>query len=191
MMIYLASSSPRRAELLRQISIDFEVLRISIDESKIGAESAEQYVSRMSETKALAGRGMVSVDAPILAADTIITIDGNIIGKPTERFCCEEILAKLSAREHQVLSAVALNYGGETRVKVSKNLLSFRQLEASEIESYCASDEPLDKAGAYAIQGKAAIFIERLTGSYSSVMGLPLFETAELLKQAGITVLKP
>ena len=190
MMIYLASSSPRRADLLRQIGIDFEVLSVNIDESKKAAESAERYVSRMSATKAQVGRSMVSVDAPVLAADTIITIDGNIVGKPADHLCCSEILAKLSGREHQVLSAVALNYEGETRLKVSKNQVSFRALEASEIEAYCASEEPLDKAGAYAIQGKAAIFIDHLAGSYSSVMGLPLFETAELLKQVGITVLK-
>ena len=102
-MIYLASSSTRRADLLRQIGIDFQVLRVNVDESKTAAESAERYVSRMSETKAQAGRDMVSVDAPVLAADTIITIDGNIIGKPEDSFCCQQILAKLSGREHQVL----------------------------------------------------------------------------------------
>ncbi len=189
-MIYLASSSPRRADLLRQIGIDFQVLRVNVDESKIAAESAERYVSRMSETKAQAGRSLVSVDAPVLAADTIIAIDGNIVGKPDDSFCCQQILAKLSGREHQVLSAVALNYEGKTRLKLSINQVGFRVLEASEIDAYCATNEPLDKAGAYAIQGKAAIFIDHLAGSYSSVMGLPLFETAELLKQVGITVLK-
>jgi septum formation protein len=99
-------------------------------------------------------------------------------------------LAQLSGRRHAVLSAVALNYQGEIKLRVSKSRVSFRALEAIEIEAYCASDEPLDKAGAYAIQGKAAVFIDHLEGSYSSVMGLPLFETAELLKQVGIAVLK-
>jgi septum formation protein len=190
MMIYLASSSPRRADLLRQIGIEFQVLAVNVDESKTATESAERYVSRMSETKAQAGRSMLSADAPVLAADTIITIDGNIVGKPSDHFCCQQILAKLSGRKHQVLSAVALHFEGKTRLKFSKNQVTFRALEATEIEAYCASNEPLDKAGAYAIQGKAAIFIDHLEGSYSSVMGLPLFETADLLKQVGITVLK-
>jgi septum formation protein len=189
-MIYLASSSPRRAILLNQIGIQFEVLSVDIDESIKADESAEQYVCRMADSKALAGKNLISVDAPVIAADTIITIDGNILGKPRDHSHCGEILANLSGQQHQVLSAVALFNKGETRLKVSKNTVSFRQLEASEIEVYCASDEPLDKAGAYAIQGRAAVFIDHLEGSYSSVMGLPLFETAELLKQAGIAVLK-
>ena len=191
MMIYLASSSPRRADLLRQISIEFEVLHINIDESQNASESAECYVSRICQTKARAGRNIAPTGGPVLAADTIITIDGKIVGKPKNHLCCREILSTLSGREHQVLSAVALDHGGEIRQKVSKNQVSFRALEGSEIEAYCACSEPYDKAGAYAIQGKAAIFIDHMAGSYSSVMGLPLFETAELLKQAGITVLKP
>jgi len=189
-MIYLASRSPRRSILLNQIGIPFKVLNVDIDESKQADESAEQYVCRMAETKALEGKNMISVDAPIIAADTIITIDDKILGKPHDRSQCREILASLSGRQHQVLSAVALYSEGETRIKISNNTVSFRRLEASEIEAYCASDEPLDKAGAYAIQGRAAVFIDRLDGSYSSVMGLPLFETAELLKQVGIAVLK-
>lgn len=187
-MIYLASKSPRRAELLRQIGIDFRVLSINIDEFNIATESAEQYVCRMAKTKAMLGKKMVSAGALILAADTIITIDGNIVGKPVDRSHCRSMLKQLSGRRHQVLSAVAMNYQGETKLRVSKNWVSFRQMEAGEIEAYCASDEPLDKAGAYAIQGKAAVFIEHLEGSYSSVMGLPLFETAELLKQTNIAV---
>jgi septum formation protein len=189
-MIYLASSSPRRAILLDQIGIQFKVLSVDIDESKNTEESAELYVRRMAETKALAGKNQISADAPVIAADTIITIDGNILGKPNDHTQCGEILTILSGRQHQVLSAVALFSEGETRLRVSKNTVSFRRLEASEIEAYCASDEPLDKAGAYAIQGRAAVFIDHLEGSYSSVMGLPLFETAELLKQVGIAVLK-
>ena len=189
-MIYLASSSPRRAHLLKQIGIPFEVLRVDIDESIKAAESAEQYVCRMAETKALAGGKLLSGNATVIAADTIITIDGKILGKPDDGSHCQEILAKLSGRQHLVLSAVALNSEGETRLKVSTNKVSFRQLDAAEIAAYCASDEPLDKAGAYAIQGRAAVFIDHLDGSYSSVMGLPLFETAELLKQVGIAVLK-
>ncbi|RLA14863.1 MAG: hypothetical protein DRQ59_02410 [Gammaproteobacteria bacterium] len=192
-MIFLASSSPRRAELLRQIGIEFETLEISIDESQVPAESAEEYVCRMAETKARAGQKMASARArllPVLAADTIVSIDGSIIGKPDDAQDCCRMLAKLSARQHQVLSAVALSYAGRLELKMSLNQVKFRALEDWEIEACCAQDEPFDKAGAYAIQGKAAIFIERIEGSYSSVMGLPLFETAALLGEAGISVLK-
>ena len=192
-MIILASSSPRRAELLRQIGIDFEILETSIDESRLPVESAEEYVCRMAKTKARAGQKMASArteQLPVLAADTIISIDGSIVGKPDDAQDCRRMLAKLSARQHQVLSAVALDYAGRLELKMSLNQVKFRALEEWEIEAYCAHNEPLDKAGAYAIQGKAAIFIERIEGSYSSVMGLPLFETAALLREAGISVLK-
>ncbi len=190
-MIYLASSSPRRAELLCQIGVRFQILDVEVDESRNTTESAQQYVSRMAETKARAGTSLVSVNVPVIAADTIIAIDGKILGKPDDASHCGEILTQLSGRQHQVLSAVALSYEGEIKLRISQNRVSFRQLEATEIEIYCISQEPLDKAGAYAIQGRAAIFIDHLEGSYSSVMGLPLFETAELLKQAGIAVLEP
>jgi septum formation protein len=189
-MIYLASKSPRRAELLRQIGLQFKVIEVDIDESKNDAESPEAYVCRVAEYKARAGRSALDVDSPVLAADTIIAIDGKLFGKPTDYTHCHKILAQLSGRQHQVLSAVALNFQGETKLKLSKNRVSFRRLESAEIDAYCASEEPLGKAGAYAIQGKAAVFIDHLEGSYSSVMGLPLFETAELLKQVGIAVLK-
>jgi septum formation protein len=192
-MIYLASSSQRRAELLRQIGVDFETLETSIDESRLPTESAEEYVCRMAQTKARAGQKMASARArllPVLAADTIISIDGSIVGKPDDAQDCRRMLARLSARQHQVLSAVALSYAGRLELKMSLNQVKFRALEEWEIEAYCAHKEPLDKAGAYAIQGKAAIFIERIEGSYSSVMGLPLFETAALLQETGISVLK-
>ncbi len=192
-MIFLASSSQRRAELLRQIGVDFKTLAINIDESRLSTESAEEYVCRMAQTKARAGDKLVSARAerlPVLAADTIISIDGSIVGKPDGVQDCRCILAKLSARQHQVLSAVALSYAGRLELKISLSQVKFRALEEWEIETYCAYQEPLDKAGAYAIQGKAAIFIEYMEGSYSSVMGLPLFETAGLLRQAGISVLK-
>ena len=192
-MIYLASSSERRAELLRQIGIEFKILEVNIDESRLDTESAGAYVSRMAEVKARAGQKMLSNLSellPVLAADTIISIDGSIIGKPDKLQDCCAILTKLSARQHQVLSAVAVSFRDRLELKVSVNQVRFRSLEEWEIEAYCAHNEPLDKAGAYAIQGKAAIFIEYMEGSYSSVMGLPLFETAELLRQAGISVFK-
>jgi len=192
-MIYLASSSPRRAELLHQIGVEFTTLAVNIDESLLASESAQEYVCRMAETKVVAGETMISSvagNAPVLAADTIITIDGNIVGKPDNYHHCRRILAQLSGRQHQVMSAVALKFENRIKLKMSINRVSFRRLEQAEIDAYCTSVEPLDKAGAYAIQGIAAVFIEHLEGSYSSVMGLPLFETAELLKQANIAVLK-
>ena len=188
-MIYLASRSPRRAELLRQIGVEFVVHDIDIDESGLPAETPAEYVCRMANSKArvaaeqIAGRQDSSV---VLAADTTIAIDNEIIGKPADRDQCHCILGQLSARQHQVLTAVALASRGDIDLRLSRNRVSFRSLSTQEIESYCATAEPMDKAGAYAIQGKAAMFIEYLEGSYSAVMGLPLFETAELLRNADI-----
>ena len=189
-MIYLASSSPRRAELLRQIGVEFRVLAVDIDESQLAAETPEQYVCRVAKAKAEAVDKVAdNSDIPILAADTTIAIDGTIIGKPDGQKHCECILSKLSGRTHQVLTCVALRYQGTTKLVLSTNQVQFRSLEQSEIEKYCSSEEPMGKAGAYAIQGKAAIFVEKIEGSYSSVMGLPLFETAKILQQAGVTVI--
>ena len=188
-MIYLASSSPRRAELLRQIGVEFSVHATDIDESRRPGEEAEDYVLRMATTKArVAAReiGIAGREAAVLAADTTIALDGDIIGKPADLAECCCILGRLSAREHLVLTAVALATGDEIASRLNRSRVRFRALSASEIEHYCAGSEPMDKAGAYAIQGRAAIFVENLEGSYSSVMGLPLFETAELLKQAGL-----
>jgi septum formation protein len=188
-MIYLASRSPRRAELLHQIGVEFLVHDIDIDESRSPAESVAEYVCRMATSKAriaaeqIAGRQESGV---ILAADTIIALDDDIIGKPADRDQCRCILGQLSARQHLVLTAVALAAQGDIAMRLTRNQVSFRSLSTQEIESYCATAEPMDKAGAYAIQGKAAVFIDHLEGSYSAVMGLPLFETAELLRNADI-----
>lgn len=191
MMIYLASGSPRRAELLQQIGIEFETLHVDIDETPHATESAIEYVKRMAKTKAEAGAKSLMLNDKnhaVLAADTIIAIGDKIIGKPADRPQCRCILSQLSTREHQIISSVALLIEGRLAMKLSVNRVCFRAISDSEIESYCASEEPMDKAGAYAIQGRAAIFIKHLEGSYSSVMGLPLFETAELLQDAGIPV---
>jgi septum formation protein len=190
-MIFLASQSPRRAELLRQIGVQFEVRIADVDESQHVGESAADYVCRVAGDKArlvsaqLAGEG---IDAAVLAADTTIALDNRIIGKPRDRADCCRILRQLSGREHTVLSAVALAQSGRLDYLLSHNRVWFRRLDDREIESYCATAEPMDKAGAYAIQGKAAVFIERLEGSYSAVMGLPLCETATLLGNAGIEI---
>jgi septum formation protein len=204
-MIYLASRSPRRAELLRQIGVDFVVHDVDIDESRLPAEAAGEYVCRMASTKARIAAGQIAdalmaderiVDelratgrhesCAVLAADTTIALDDDIIGKPADRDQCRCILQRLSARQHQVLTAVALATAGDIAVRLTRNRVSFKPLSTVEIEAYCATAEPMDKAGAYAIQGKAALFIDHLEGSYSAVMGLPLFETAELLRNADI-----
>ena len=189
-MIYLASRSPRRAELLRQIGIEFTVQVCDIDETRLASESPVEYVCRMATTKARVVAEQLSglQGAVVLAADTTIALDGATIGKPADQSQCCSILQQLSARQHLVLSAVALAIQGDVRLRLSQNRVSFRTLSAQEIESYCATGEPMDKAGAYAIQGKAAQFIEHLEGSYSAVMGLPLYETAELLANADIAI---
>jgi len=190
-MIYLASSSPRRAELLSQIGVEFVVHAIEIDESRLVAESASEYVCRMAETKARVAAEQLARQQSwyrVLAADTTITLDGDIIGKPEDQDQCRCMLGRLSARQHLVLSAVALATPDDIVLRLTQNRVSFRNLSAVEIDSYCATEEPMDKAGGYAIQGKAALFVDHLEGSYSAVMGLPLYETAQLLQGADIAL---
>ena len=188
-MIYLASSSPRRAELLTQIGVKFDIIRVNIDESPLARESVEELVKRLSRAKGIKGRELLSAmkqDDLVLAADTLINLNGQVLGKPSSIDHCCTMLRQLSGRQHEVLTAVALiSQQGQISQKCSINELTFKDLTDTEIEQYCNSEEPRDKAGAYAIQGKAAIFIKHLVGSYSAVMGLPLFETAQLLQQAG------
>ena len=188
-MIYLASTSPRRAELLRQIDVDFETVAVEVDESRVQGELDCDYVCRLARTKAETAAMKIAAEQAnfaVLAADTAISVDGDIIGKPVDPADCRCILARLSARQHLVLSAVALATPEGVAQRLSENRVKFRTLTGDEIESYCAGEEPMDKAGAYAIQGQAAVFIEHLEGSYSAVMGLPLFETAELLQSVDL-----
>jgi septum formation protein len=190
-MIYLASQSPRRAELLRQIGVEFQVYAADIDERVNVGESPEDYVSRVAQNKArvvAAEIGKSHSAWVVLAADTTIAIDGDIIGKPEDAEHCHCILRRLSGREHTVLTAVAVATRDRLECRLTRNRITFRVLSEHEIQSYCGTTEPMDKAGAYAIQGKAAVFVERLEGSYSAVMGLPLCETAELLQDAGIEI---
>jgi septum formation protein len=190
-MIYLASQSPRRAELLRQIGVEYQVYAANVDESRFASEEPDEYVCRVAEAKARAVAGEVAVNAKswvVLAADTTIEIDGDIIGKPLDEDDCQCNLGRLSDREHRVLTAVAVATEAGLELRLSRNIVKFRKLTEREINAYCGSAEPMDKAGAYAIQGRAAVFIERLEGSYSAVMGLPLSETAELLRRAHIEI---
>jgi septum formation protein len=187
--IYLASGSPRRRELLQQIGVPFRVIGADLDETALRGESALAYVSRLAQAKATVGweRSRDSNGAPVLAADTAVVLDGRILGKPAGLNAAIAMLLQLSGRVHEVLTAVALRTAAGIEVKVSHSMVTFRPIDSSEARAYWETGEPSDKAGAYAIQGYAAIFISDLKGSYSGVMGLPLFETAALLQAAGVT----
>ena len=207
--IYLASSSPRRRELLDQLGVRFKVVAQAVPEEHARGETPEAYVQRLALAKARAGWQAVPAAAarrPVLGADTAVVVDDEILGKPADRRDALAMLARLSGRAHRVLSAVAavsdvtdegeLRQGlgqyrplVETGVRLSESRVWFRPINEQECAAYWASGEPADKAGAYAIQGLGAIFVERLEGSYSGVMGLPLFETAELLRGCGIQLL--
>lgn len=188
--IYLASGSPRRRELLGQIGVVHETLSVAVDETPLEGESPADYVVRLALAKARAGwRGLGERPLlPVLGADTSVVLDKIIFGKPRDREAGLQMLSALSGREHQVLSAVAVVQGNQEAVRVQESLVQFRALSSAECKAYWATGEPADKAGAYGIQGRAASFIEDLRGSYSSVMGLPLFETAELLRNFGIDI---
>jgi septum formation protein len=187
--IYLASGSSRRRELLQQIGVPYRVINCAVDEATLKDEAPLAYVSRVAAAKANAGwqARREPHDAPVLAADTAVVLDASILGKPRDRGDALDMLGKLSGRSHEVLTAVALRTAAGLDSRVSRSVVTFRSIEAAEASAYWDTGEPLDKAGAYAIQGRAAIFIAELRGSYSGVMGLPLFETAELLRSAGLT----
>ncbi len=180
MKIALASRSPRRRELLEQISIDYEMIDIDIDERWNENEAPEDYVCRIAIEKARTGKAKLDKDIPVLAADTAVVLNGHILGKAENKNEAKAMLEKLSGKTHEVLSAVTV-INNQERTKVSISKVTFKSLSKDEIDAYCKTEEPIGKAGGYAIQGKAAIFIERLEGSYSGVMGLPLFETQQLL----------
>jgi len=190
LQIYLASQSPRRWELLQQLGINFEVLRVDVDETMQDGEAPTVYAERLALEKARAGREVQAADRhlPVLGADTIVVASGTVLGKPAGRQQAIEMLQLLSGSTHQVLSAVAVA-GDREVVAASVSRVTFRTLTRRECEAYWETGEPQDKAGAYAIQGLAAMFITRLEGSYSGVMGLPLYETAALLQEFGISLL--
>jgi septum formation protein len=183
--VCLASMSPRRRELLAQIGVPHRVSAPHIDEAVRPGEPAADYVVRMARSKALAVAG-ASPGLPVLAADTIVVVDERILGKPAGAAEGLAMLERLSGRAHAVLTAVALQSATGLTFRLSASEVRFRRLSRAECLSYWASGEPHDKAGAYAVQGRGAVFIEYLAGSYSGVMGLPLYETAELLRAAGV-----
>jgi septum formation protein len=186
--VYLASGSPRRRELLCQIGIPFRVLTVAVDETQLPGEAPDDYVVRLARQKADAGSRALPAgeQAPVLAADTTVVLDGRILAKPAGRRDGERMLHELSGRTHEVLTAVALATAQGLCSRTSRSQVTFREVSAAEARAYWDTGEPQDKAGGYAIQGAAAIFVAHLAGSYSGVMGLPLFETAQLLGQTGV-----
>jgi len=187
--IYLASRSPRRQELLGQIGVKFGVMEIDVDESVLEGESPRAYVERLARAKAEAGWRRVERDklppAPVLGADTTVAIDGRILGKPADPREAAEMLASLSGRLHEVLTALALKVGARLESATSVSEVRFKALSKQEIARYVATGEWQDKAGAYGIQGHAARFVADLRGSFSGVVGLPLYETAQILERMG------
>lgn len=196
--IYLASKSPRRRELLQQIGVEFELLLLRSDgprgadvtEEVLPGESAFDYVARVANEKAAFALKVLQwrrlPARPVLAADTTVTIDGEILGKPADRAEAVAMLERLSGRTHEVLTSIAVhgNDIAEQRTQISQ--VRFGVLSPASIAAYCDTPEPYDKAGAYGIQGSAALFVEHIEGSHSGIMGLPLYETAQLLRQAGL-----
>lgn len=196
--IYLASRSPRRRELLRQIGVKFNLLLmretlgrpIDIDEQPLTDETPADYIYRIVRSKANEGWRRVMQRRlpllPVLVADTIVTLDGCILGKPRDIEHAKEMLTALSGRSHQVLTAIGVGVKDTVQVRLSTTTVRFREISEREIRNYLANNNILDKAGAYAVQGMAAAFIVEISGSYSGVMGLPLYETAQLLEEIGI-----
>jgi len=185
--ILLASSSPRRKELLKQLAVRFTVAAANIDESIVEGEPPEDYVIRLAREKAMTGFNQVGGMLPALGSDTIVLLNGKILGKPESRAEAVSMLQSLSGQTHHVYSAVALVQAqDEVLDTLNITAVTFGNMPDDWIQQYCQGDEPMDKAGAYAVQGGTGQYIRRIEGSYSGVMGLPLFETAELLRRAGL-----
>jgi septum formation protein len=183
--IVLASASPRRSELLRQLGVAHSVAAVDVDETALPGESARALVERLARDKALAGRARDDAGLPVLGADTVVVVDGQIFGKPPDSGAALLMLEAMSGRWHQVLTAVAVAMPGpqgQLRAACSQTAVKMRPISRAEAEAYWLSGEPVGKAGGYAIQGIGATFIEEIRGSYSGVMGLPLYETAQLLQ---------
>ncbi len=199
--IYLASKSPRRRELLRQIGVEFELLMLrdhtprgpEVTEEVLPGELPADYVVRVAREKAECARQTMLWRKlpirPVLAADTTVVVDDRILGKPANVVEAIAMLQLLSGRTHQVLTSIAVHHHEDTWQVTQRSDVTFTTLTDSMINAYCATQEPYDKAGGYAIQGQGALFVQQIVGSYSGIMGLPLFDTAQLLRQANIRVL--
>ena len=191
--IYLASASPRRREILVSLGFQPVLLAAEIDETVQPGEAVADYVARMARQKnaaahQLAAQRGLALAQPLLSADTVVALDNAILGKPRDAAHARELLESLSGREHQVWTAVCVSLGGQTLEAAQRSDVRFKELSAQEIAAYIASGEPLDKAGAYGIQGIGGVFVAHLSGSFSGVMGLPVFETVQLLRQLGAPV---
>jgi len=183
----LASASPRRRELLDQLGVRFTVAPANIDESIVDGETPREFVVRMAREKALAGFEQGLGLMPVLGSDTIVLLNGRILGKPASRAEAERMLQDLSGQTHEVYSAVAIMLKPDSILEtLNITKVTFGEMPVQWIRAYCESEEPMDKAGAYAVQGGAGQYISRIEGSYTGVMGLPLFETAQLLRQGGL-----
>ena len=188
--LYLASQSPRRRELLRQIGVNHAVISASIPEQPMAGEQALAYVQRLAREKAAAGYARLLEQqlpvAPVLGADTLGLLDGEILEKPRDQAHAQQMLRQLSGRTHQVITAVALHSGVQQALRVSTTDVTFRDLSDAEIAAYWETGEPQDKAGSYGIQGKGAVFVKEIRGSYSCVVGLPIEATLELLQEFNV-----
>lgn len=184
--LILASASPRRSELLDQIGVRFTILVSDIDESRLHNESPEDYVSRLAMEKSRAGFSRQDSTLPSLGADTIVVCDQQIFGKPKNQADAAAMLMALSGKAHTVMSAVTVSQGSRSSSRLTKTLVRFRTISQSECQTYWQTGEPQGKAGGYAIQGRGAVFVDHIEGSYSGVVGLPLSETAEILGEFGI-----
>lgn len=193
--LYLASQSPRRRELLRQIGVDHEVLSVAVTEQPLAQESAQDYVQRLAREKACAGVSRLSMEslksAPVLGADTIVVCAGEILEKPRDQIHAATMLRALAGQTHQVMTAVAIADETRHEVLLSTTEVSFRPLSDAEIAAYWRTGEPQDKAGGYAIQGLGAVFVRELRGSYTGVVGLPLEATMDLLQSFGVPWWQP
>jgi septum formation protein len=199
--IYLASKSPRRRELLRLVGVEFELLSLRTDQGRVAdvsederpGESPLDYVARVALEKGAFAWNVLHLRRqplrPVLSADTTVTIDGEILGKPANPDQAAAMLERLSGRTHQVLTSVAVHHIDFVEHVTQVSNVRFTKLSPATIKAYCATTEPYDKAGAYGIQGMAALFIEHIEGSHSGIMGLPVFETAQLLRKAGVEFL--
>ena len=183
--IYLASASPRRAALLEQIGVGFQAIAAEIGEDLLAGESPGEAALRLATAKAEAVvQRTRDAPRPVLGADTLVVVEGEVLGKPGSTAEAEGMLALLSGRAHQVFTGVALVWQGAVATRLSVSEVRFRSTTPAERRAYCQTGEPMDKAGSYGVQGRGAVFVEHLEGSYSGVMGLPLFETAQLLQTA-------
>jgi septum formation protein len=189
-LIWLASASPRRSSLLNQIGVAHRVRPVDLDETAQADERPADYVTRLASAKAQALWALLAPEErlPVLGSDTTVALGNEVLGKPRDREDAARMLGRLSGRTHQVYTAVALRHEQGCEVRLSISDVTMKGLSSVEIQEYWSTGEPADKAGAYGIQGRAAVFIERIAGSYSGIVGLPLYETGELLRMIGITL---